>query len=61
METIRSKTGARQQKKEFARTHAPQLELAFLLQDWEDAPEADRCNRAYATRGYGRFSRRNLK
>lgn len=37
METIRSKTGARQQKKEFARTHAPQIELAFLLQDWEDA------------------------
>ncbi len=37
MKTLHSKTGVRQLYKEFAAKHPPQVELAFLLQDWEDA------------------------
>lgn len=35
--TLRSKTGVRKLHKEFRADHAPQVELSFLLQDWEDA------------------------
>ena len=37
MKTIRGKTPARQLQKEFKSLHAPKVELAFLLQDWDDA------------------------
>ena len=37
MSTIRSKTGVRDIMKEYRAEHAPTSELAFLLQDWEDA------------------------
>jgi 23S rRNA (guanosine2251-2'-O)-methyltransferase len=37
VKTIRSKTGARKLQKEFLSEHPPAIELAFLLQDWEDA------------------------
>jgi tRNA (guanosine-2'-O-)-methyltransferase len=36
MKTIRSKTGARKLQKEFLAEHRPDVELCFLLQDWED-------------------------
>jgi tRNA (guanosine-2'-O-)-methyltransferase len=36
MKTIRSKTGARKLQKEYLEQHEPRLELAFLLQDWDD-------------------------
>jgi tRNA G18 (ribose-2'-O)-methylase SpoU len=36
VKTIRSKTGARKLQKEFLEAHEPTIELAFLLQDWED-------------------------
>ncbi len=35
--TLRSKTGVRALNKEFRQKHPPKVELAFLLQDWEDA------------------------
>src|ERR1044072_7586748 len=35
--TIRSKTDVRKLYKEFRTAHAPRVEIAFLLQDWEDA------------------------
>lgn len=35
--TLRSKTGVRQLHKDFKRAHPPQVQLAFLLQDWSDA------------------------
>ncbi len=37
MSTIRSKTGVREMMKEARRDQASDVELAFLLQDWEDA------------------------
>ncbi len=37
METIRSKTGARQLQKDARRQFPPKVELAFYLQDWGDA------------------------
>ncbi|MES1228046.1 MAG: TrmH family RNA methyltransferase [Armatimonadota bacterium] len=37
MATIRSKTGVRKVYKEFKKAHKPSVELAFYLQDWEDA------------------------
>jgi 23S rRNA (guanosine2251-2'-O)-methyltransferase len=36
MKTIRSKTGARRLQKEYLQSHDLRLELAFLLQDWDD-------------------------
>ena len=36
MKTIRSKTGARKLQKEYLDKHEPTIELAFLLQDWDD-------------------------
>src|SRR4051812_4205533 len=35
--TLTSKTGVRRLYKEFKEEHQPRVELAFLLQDWEDA------------------------
>jgi tRNA (guanosine-2'-O-)-methyltransferase len=35
--TLHSKTGVRRLYKEFKSEHLPKVELAFLLQDWEDA------------------------
>jgi len=37
METIRSKTGARQLQKDARRQFPPRVELALYLQDWDDA------------------------
>ncbi|MCU0316791.1 MAG: hypothetical protein MUC92_09380 [Fimbriimonadaceae bacterium] len=36
IETIRSKTGVRKKYKEFKAHHEPQVEICFLLQDWDD-------------------------
>ncbi len=36
MKTIRSKTGARKLQKEYLQQHEAKIELAFLLQDWDD-------------------------
>src|SRR5579862_5147707 len=35
--TVRSKTGVRKLHKEFKAQHTQKVEIAFLLQDWEDA------------------------
>lgn len=37
MKTIRGKTAARKVQKEFKALHPSKIELAFLLQDWDDA------------------------
>lgn len=37
MKTIRGKTPVRQLYKEFKTLHPPKVELAFFLQDWDDA------------------------
>jgi 23S rRNA (guanosine2251-2'-O)-methyltransferase len=36
VKTIRSKTGARQLQREYLKGLTPRIELAFMLQDWED-------------------------
>jgi 23S rRNA (guanosine2251-2'-O)-methyltransferase len=36
-QTVHSKTGVRRLYKDFKAEHQPKVELAFLLQDWEDA------------------------
>src|SRR5580698_6255625 len=36
MKTIHSKTGVRKLYKEFAETQTRNIQIAFLLQDWED-------------------------
>ena len=35
--TVHKKAGVRQIYKEFVREHKPSIELAFMLQDWDDA------------------------
>jgi 23S rRNA (guanosine2251-2'-O)-methyltransferase len=37
MKSIRSKTGARKFQADYWHRHPPKIEIAFLLQDWEDA------------------------
>lgn len=37
MKTLHGKTSVRELYREFRKNHPPQLELCFLLQDWEDA------------------------
>ena len=37
MKTIRGKTPVRQLYKDFQSLHPPQIEIAFLMQDWDDA------------------------
>ena len=34
--TVHSKTGVRQIYKDYVREHRPEIEIAFLLQDWDD-------------------------
>jgi 23S rRNA (guanosine2251-2'-O)-methyltransferase len=34
--TVRKKAGVRQIYKEYVREHKPEIEIAFLLQDWDD-------------------------